>query len=181
MRILLIYQLIFFNTFISAQTWYEKQIIPFDAMENDHFGNGIAISDSLLFISSLRYSNSADASVYVYRFVNNDYIFETKIYPDDPEPLALFGSKVFYKDGQLFVGAQNKKLTWFSVGALYIFQYESNSWVQKQKIFPPEPLSWDGYFSYAIAKLNETLVVSAHRAHSGAQYSGKVFLSNFIR
>ena len=178
MRILLIYPLIFFATFINAQIWYEKQIIPFDAMDDDHFGADIAISDSLLFISSLRYSNSVDACVYVYKFVNNDYVFETKIYPDDPEPLALFGTKVFYMDGQLFVGARNKKLTWFSVGALYIFQYESNHWVQKQKIFPPEPLSFDGYFSNAIAKLNETLVVSAYRAHSGQSIPEKfLFIS----
>lgn len=180
MRILLIYPLIFFTTFISAQTWYEKQIIPFDAMENDDFGADVAINDSLLFISSLRYSNSVDASVYVYRFVNNDYIFDNKIYPNDPEPLALFGTKVFYKDGQLFVGARNKKINGAPTGALYIFKYESNNWVQKQIIFPPEPFTWGSYFSNAIAKLNETLVVSAYRAHSGAQYSGKVFIYKYI-
>ena len=180
MKLSFVYLIIIITSIINAQTLYEKQIIPFDALNGDHFGADIAINDSLLFISSLRYSNSVDACVYVYKFIDNDFVFEAKIFPDDPEPLVLFGSKLHYQDDQLFVGARNKKIDGFTVGALYVFEFENNHWVQKQKIVPPEPLISKKYFSEAIAKLNETLVVSAYRSDAGAEDNGKVFIYKYF-
>jgi hypothetical protein len=176
MKLIYICSFLLFTITVETQPLYEKQIIPFDAMDTDHFGADIAINDSLLFISSLRYSNSIDACVYVYKFSNNDYVFESKIYPDDPEPLVLFGSKLYYQDGQLFVGARNKKINGFRTGALYVFEFENNHWIQKQIIIPPEPLISQKYFSEAIAKLNETLVIGAYRSDAGAEDNGKVFI-----
>lgn len=46
-----------------GQTFYEKQIIPYDALESDYFGQGIACSDSFIFISNLRYLNSVQSCV----------------------------------------------------------------------------------------------------------------------
>ncbi len=180
MKITCLYFLITYKVFVSAQTLYEKQIIPFDAMNTDHFGADIAINDSLLFISSLRYSNSIDACVYVYKLIDSDFVFENKIYPNDPEPLALFGSKLHYQDGQLFVGARNKKVNTFRTGALYVFEFENNNWVQKQMIIPPEPLLSQQYFSESIAKLNETLVIGAYRSNAGAEDNGKVFIYKYL-
>jgi len=48
--------LLFLSTLFPQQL-YETQIIPFDGRENDWFGSAVAVSDSFLFISSLRYSN----------------------------------------------------------------------------------------------------------------------------
>lgn len=180
MRLLFIYLILFAHTIVNAQTLYEKQIIPFDAMDNDYFGQGVAINDSLLFVSSIRYSNTIEGCVYVYKYENNNYIFNTKIYPDDAEYSALFGSRLMYQDGQLFVGTQNKRVDGYKVGALYVFEYENNNWIQKQKIVPPEPLISQKLFSNAIAKLNETLVVSAFRSDAGAEDAGKVFVYKYV-
>ena len=180
MKLIFIYLALIFTSTVNAQTLYEKQIIPYDAMSSDWFGQGVAINDSFLFISSLRYSNTIESCVYVYKFEINDYNFETKIYPNDPEALALFGTRLLYKDGQLFVGTQNKKIHGYTIGALYIFTFENGNWVQKQKLVPPEPLISQKLFSNAIAKLNETLVVSAFRSDAGAEDVGKVFIYKYL-
>jgi hypothetical protein len=158
------------------QQLYEKQIIPFDGLDDDFFGRAIAVSDSFLFISSLRYKNSIDAAVYVYKLINNNYEYLNKIYPKDPEYSTLFGTRLLYKDNQLFVGAQNKRVNNIPVGALYVFEYENYKWVEKQKIIPPEPHTFNSLFSNAISKDNDYLIVSAFRANTEVQGAGKVFI-----
>ena len=180
MKLIYIYLFLLFNITVETQTLYEKQIVPFDARNLDHFGAGIASSDSFLFVSSIRYQNMIEGCVYVYQFENNDYVFKTKISPDDPENLALFGSRVYFKDDQLFVGARNKKVNGYRTGALYVFEFENGNWFQKQKIVPPEPHASQSYFSETIAKLNDELIVGAYRSSAGAEDNGKVFIYNYI-
>lgn len=180
MKVFYIWLALTLNCFFNAQTLFERQIVPFDAMNSDHFGAGIASSDSFLFVSSIRYQNMIEGCVYVFKFENNDYVFKTKIFPDDPEDLALFGSSLYYKDEQLFVGARNKRVNGYKTGALYVFKFENGSWIQNQKIEPPEPLISHKYFSEAIDKLNETLVVSSYRSDAGANDNGKVFVYKYI-
>ena len=79
------------------QQLYEKQIIPFDGLDSDSFGTAVAVSDSFLFISSLRYNNQIENAVYVYKFGNNNYSFLYKIHPSDIHPGpggALFGTRL---------------------------------------------------------------------------------------
>src|SRR5690606_25569811 len=127
MKVFYIWLALTLNCFFNAQTLFERQIVPFDAMNSDHFGAGIASSDSFLFVSSIRYQNMIEGCVYVFKFENNDYVFKTKIFPDDPEDLALFGSSLYYKDEQLFVGARNKRVNGYKTGALYVFKFENGS------------------------------------------------------
>lgn len=180
------FKIFFFLLFLSPllpQQLYEKQIIPFDGLDDDFFGQAVAVSDSFLFISSLRYSNPNENAVYVYKLVNNGYEFINKIFPSDEQPGpggALFGTRLLYNDGQLFVGAQNRKVNNIPVGALYLFEYENYNWVEKQIIIPPEPHTFNGLFSNAISKYNDYLLISAFRYNSGDYRSGKVFLYKYV-
>ncbi|MCH7772174.1 MAG: T9SS type A sorting domain-containing protein [Bacteroidetes bacterium] len=179
-------KIFFFLLFLSPllpQQLYEKQIIPFDGLDSDSFGQAVAVSDSFLFVSSLRYSNPNENAVYVYKLVNNGYEFINKIFPSDEQPGpggALFGTRLLYNDGQLFVGAQNRKVNYIPVGALYLFEYENYNWVEKQIIIPPEPHTFNGLFSNAISKYNDYLLISAFRYNSGDYRSGKVFLYKYL-
>ena len=179
-------KIFFFLLYLSPllpQQLYENQIIPFDGLDSDFFGRAVAVNDSFLFISSLRYSNPTENAVYVYKLVNNGYEFINKIFPSDEHPGpggALFGARLLYNDGQLFVGSRNKKVNNFTVGAVYVFEYENYSWVEKQIIIPPEPLTFGGYFSNSISKFDDYLLVGAPRYTSGEQISGKAFLYKYL-
>jgi hypothetical protein len=165
------------------QQLYETQITPFDGRESDWFGNAVAVSDSFLFISSLRYSNQIENAVYVYRLIDNGYEFSYKIHPSDGQPGisgSLFGADLLYSDGQLFVGAQNRSINNIPIGAVYLFEYENYIWVEKQIIIPPEPHAFNGKFSNSLSKHNDNLLIGASRYNSGNYRSGKVFLYKFI-
>ena len=105
-------KIFFFLLYLSPllpQQLYETQIIPFDGLDSDHFGTAVAVSDSFLFVTSTRYSDHTQNSVYVYKLENNNYVFLHKIYPSDIHPgpgSALFGVVLLYSDGQLFVAAR---------------------------------------------------------------------------
>ena len=85
-----IFSFLLFLSTLFPQQLYEEQIIPFDGLDGDYFGVAIAVSDSFLFISSLRYSHHTQNSVYVYRLENNSINFEYKIYPSDTQP-GIYG------------------------------------------------------------------------------------------
>jgi hypothetical protein len=177
-----IFSFLLFLTPLFSQQLYENQIIPFDGRDSDWFGSAVAVSDSFLFISSLRYSNQIENAVYVYRLIGDDYEFIYKIHPSDGQPGisgSLFGSDLLYSDGQLFVGAQNRSINNIPVGAVYLFEYENYIWVEKQIIIPPEPHTFNGLFSNSISKYNDYLLIGADRYNSGNYQSGKVFLYKF--
>lgn len=178
--LIIIFLATYFNN--SAQSLYEKQIVPFDGLDNDFFGRSIAVSDSFLFISSLRYSNPVENAVYVYELKNNDYLFRYKIFPSDTQAGvsgALFGSTLLLKDNQLFVGAQNKKLIGnMPTGAVYVFEYENYKWVEKQRIIPPFPEQARS-FSTSFSKSNEFFLVGAP-VYTPLRPWGSAFLYKYI-
>lgn len=119
--------------------------------------------------------------MYVYKKINNDYLFETKIFPNDPEEYALFGSSLLFSNGKLFVGAQNKKNNNIKVGALYVFVRENNNWIQRQKNLPPATCSSQSLFSNILTISQDQLLVSAFRAKLDSILDvGKVFLFKLI-
>ncbi|MCH7964830.1 MAG: T9SS type A sorting domain-containing protein [Bacteroidetes bacterium] len=181
--IIKIFSFLLFLSPLFPQQLYEEQIIPFDGLDSDHFGSAVAVSDSFLFISSLRYSDHTQNSVYVYRLENNSYSFLYKIYPSDTQSGtngALFGVALLYSDGQLFVGARNRKINNIPIGAVYLFEYEDYHWVEKQIILPPQPFSFGSWFSSFISKSNDYLLIGANRYDSEFESSGKAFLYKFI-
>jgi len=174
--------LLFLSTLFPQQL-YETQIIPFDGLNSDDFGRAVAVSDSFLFISSLRYRNQIENAVYVYRLTGSNIEFAYKIHPSDGHSGpggALFGTRLLYSDGQLFVGAQNRRVNNIPVGAVYLFEYENYVWVEKQIISPPEPHTFNGLFSNSISKYNDYLLIGAARYNSIIEETGKAFLYKFI-
>lgn len=174
--------LIFFST-VYPQQLYESRIVPFDGQDHDYFGASVAVSDSLLFVSSIRYSNHAENSVYIYSLENNNYDFLYKIYPSDTQPGTrgmLFGGELLYSDGQLFVGARNRLIDNIPVGAVYLFEYGNNKWVEKQIILPPQPYPYNGYFPSFISKSNDYLLIGSDHYDPEFGYMGKAFLYKFI-
>jgi hypothetical protein len=92
----------------------------------------------------------------------------------------LFGGKLLFKDEQLFVGARNRRINNITVGAVYLFEYENNIWVEKQIILPPQPYSFNAFFPSFISKYNEYLLIGADHYNSDFENAGKAFLYKFI-
>jgi hypothetical protein len=121
--------------------------------------------------------------VYVYKIENNNYSFEYKIFPSDTQSGTfgmLFGGELLYSDGQLFVGARNRKINDIPVGAVYLFEYENDIWVEKQIILPSQPYSFNGFFPSFISKYNDYLLVGADHYDNQFENSGKAFLYKFV-
>lgn len=178
-----IFSFLLFLSPLFPQQLYEEQIIPFDGLNSDHFGTAVAVSDSFLFISSLRYSNHIENAVYIYRLENNSYNFEYKIFPSDTQPGIfgmLFGVELLYSGGQLFVGARGRKINNITVGAVYLFEYENYSWIEKQIILPPQPYPFNSFFPSFISKSNDYFLIGADHYDSDFENSGKAFLYKFI-
>lgn len=175
-----IFSFLLFLTPQFPQQLYEEQIIPFDGLDNDDFGTAVAVSDSFLFISSLRYSNQIENAVYVYRCTGSNIEFAYKIHPSDGQPGifgAPFGTRLLHSDGQLFVGAQNRRVNNIPVGAVYLFEYENYVWVEKQIILPPQPYPFNSFFPSFISKSNDYFLIGADHYDSDFENSGKDFFA----
>lgn len=150
-------------------------------MDSDYFGMGIGADDSLLFISNLRFLNRIDNSVYVYQKTNNDYEFVEKIYPSDLPTMANFGSEILYKDRRLFVTAINRKHSNETVGAVYIYEWDENNWVERQILIPPGPYSHHENFGHSLAVKDDLLLVGAIRDVYNDIISGSAYLYKYIQ
>ena len=177
--LIVLFHLLSFN--LTAQTLFEKILTPYDPLESDYFGTEVATGDGFLFVSSLRYSNPSENSVYVYKFIDNDYIYYQKIFPQDTQTLgSLFGVELNYSNGKLFVGARNNRINNLQVGAVYVFEFVLDQWVEQQKIIPPGPYSSSEYFGTAISEFNGYLLIGAMRDEWNGVRCGKAYLYQYI-
>lgn len=173
--LIVLFYLLSFN--LSAQTLFERQIVPIDGIDFDYFGSAIAAGDSFLFISSPR-RNNISGEVYVYKNIDGNFEYATKIIPNDSRPQDFFGTKLIYDGAELIIGAYNKRTNnlMSGPGAVFIFKLEGGIWVEKQMILPPEPYTYGGAFSSSIVKYGNYLLIGAERWNSVVQSSGMAFI-----
>ncbi len=172
---IVLFYLLSFN--LSAQTLFERQIVPFDGIDFDYFGSAIAAGDSFLFISSPR-RNSVSGEVYVYKKIDENFEYANQIIPSDSRAQDFFGTKMIYDGHELIIGAYNKRTNnlMSGPGAVFIFKLDGGIWVEKQMILPPEPYTYGGAFSSSIVKNGKFLLIGAERWNSVVQSSGMAFI-----
>ena len=94
----------------------EFHIIPFDGEANDYFGKSLAIYNNWLVVSSIYdYVNGEKSgSAYVYHFDGYDWVFHSKLIPEDGAAFDRFGYSVDIYDRSSQVGG---KMNWIPTGS----------------------------------------------------------------
>lgn len=164
---------------VAGQWLYRGGIDAPDAEAEDRFGVSIAIDGDLAAIGA--YWDIIDGridqgSVYLYRRVGPQWLFERKLVASDGRARDLFGFSVALSGELLLVGARSAPLPFIDQGAAYVYRRKGADWQQEARLDLPEP-AVAAFFGAAVALSGEQAVIGAPgvsggpgRANAGAAY-----------
>ncbi|MBN1970443.1 MAG: choice-of-anchor J domain-containing protein [Candidatus Delongbacteria bacterium] len=119
-------------------------------------------------------TDMAEGAVYIYEHNGTEWVKTQRIEASDGEQLDDFGYHVSISGDKMIISAQNDDDFNTNSGAVYYFHKENGSWVEKQKIYPHDPVQWGGFGQYH-AMNDNTLFVSYYLKDNGA---GRVDIYN---
>jgi hypothetical protein len=165
----------------SNATWQQQTILlPNDPDSLSQFGNALAINGNTLFVGApMHDSFGANAgAVYVFTFDGVSWVQRQKLIGADTASGDRFGSALALNDGWLAVSAPLHSSPGSPGGAVYLFEFDGVSWVQRYKVGAPDTIAGDRFGS-AIALDNGWLAVGVPLHRFVGSASGAVYLFEF--
>jgi hypothetical protein len=165
----------------SNATWQQQTILlPNDPDSLSQFGNALAINGNTLFVGApMHDSFGANAgAVYVFTFDGVSWVQRQKLIGADTASGDRFGSALALNDGWLAVSAPLHSSPGSPGGAVYLFQFDGVSWVQRYKVGAPDTIAGDRFGS-AIALDDGWLAVGVPLHRFVGSASGAVYLFEF--
>ncbi len=162
-----------------------KALTPLDPVNEDWFGQSVAIYNNTIVVGSNGRDTSATSSgsAYVYtKDVYSNWNIQAKLTPSDTKAFANFGIDVDIHKNEIIVGADNADAaaTNDNKGAAYVFKRnEEGKWNQTSKLISSNGQTGDK-FGHSVAIYEPLAVVgawaqtsnisSAPQVHKGAAY-----------
>ncbi len=150
--------------------------LPADPRMNDLFGAAIAIDGDWLVIGAPGDNDRAfnGGSVYLYDLSEGEPRLELKLYTEEPDPQAWFGTALAMDSGRLIVGAAREYLLSSGVlprpGAARIYRLDDGTWRQEAHLTLDESdVLWDS-FGGAVAISGDRAAVLSRSLQVGYDY-----------
>ncbi|UCF77814.1 MAG: hypothetical protein JSW03_06795, partial [Candidatus Eiseniibacteriota bacterium] len=137
-------------------TWSQTQkLVASDGVAGDNFGKRVAVSDTVAIVGA-SYHNSYKGSAYVFeRDAGGTWSQTQELVASDGVAGDNFGCSVDVSGDAAIVGAYLGNSLF---GTAYVWELESGTWVEKQKLTGPGMLS---YFGYSVAVSGDVVIVGA--------------------
>lgn len=132
--------------------------------EFDH-NQKLDFSDSVV-INNREKEFIGSGEVLIYEVKDNKISYLKTIKPKDTQSDAHFGMCITNYSDYLLIGAFGDKLkgepyrNFLYAGAVYLYKFENNDWIQKQKIISPIRTAWDK-FGFSVAIDEKTIIVGS--------------------
>ncbi len=165
----------------SNATWQQQTILlPNDPDSLSQFGNALAINGNTLFVGAPMHDSFGvnAGAVYVFTFDGVSWVQRQKLIGADTASGDRFGSALALNDGWLAVSAPLHSSPGSPGGAVYLFEFDGVSWVQRYKVGAPDTIAGDRFGS-AIALDNGWLAVGVPLHRFVGSASGAVYLFEF--
>ncbi len=148
----------------------EKILVdPVHVGNNQRFGNAVSISGNRAVVGASKdnINGPSSGSVYIFEFIDNQWLQTQKITGDDTLGNDEFGAAVSIYQDRLLVGARNKTVNGVSfAGAAYLFEYINDSWVQIERFSDTSP-SGTAQLGYAVSLYDNQALVGAPSTGAG--------------
>ncbi|WP_395373697.1 hypothetical protein [Marinicella sp. W31] len=119
--------------------WIETaKLLPNDPITNGFFGTSVSLDGDRIVVGANLSSNLAGGSVYVFEFNGNSWTQTQNLSPSISVTNDFFGKNISLKGNQLLVSEEFDSNNNISTGAVYMFNYNGNTWQETQKIIAPD-------------------------------------------
>jgi len=153
--------------------WTEsaKVLVP-DGEAGDVFGGSVDMIDDLAIIGAR--GDGLIGAAYIYRLSGSSWNLESKITPSDGSSGDNFGHCVTIFGDKAVVGATNAG----DFGAVYVFTYQSGSWIQTDKIVPNDGETGE-FFGHSVDLDGDYLVVGNPSDNDNGILSGSAYIYHY--
>lgn len=157
------------------------KIVPGDGAANDRFGASVAISNDHAVIGAFwDDDNGADSgSAYIFQQNGVAWAEQKKLIASDGAAGDQFGKVVAISGDFALVGAANNDANGVvNAGAAYIFHYDGNTWVERQKIVASDAVAND-FFGTAVAISGNYAIISATGNDANGDAAGAAYIFHY--
>ncbi|WP_395373696.1 hypothetical protein [Marinicella sp. W31] len=174
--------LLAFTTTASDLTETQK-LFASDSSADGRFGTSIAIDGNLAVIGADKQASQI-GSAYVFTQNNGQWTEQQQLIPNGANPNDGCGQAVAIDNMTIVIGCpRNRENGAFDIGAVYIFEFNGNQWLQTQKLTGPLARGGGGNtfgdsFGFSLSLHGNTLAVGAHNQGNNNQ-PGSVYVYNY--
>ncbi len=158
--------------------WLQTQkIYPVDGSPYDRFGYSLDLNSNFLAIGAIFDDEEVDdaGSVYIYKLVNSEWIFYSKIYSNYMLPGNDFGRSLSINEDYLAVHYKNMSIDLIEQGVVDIYKFEGDNCFFLQTISAPDANSYD-YFGISLDIDAEILIIGSYYDDDIYNNSGSVYI-----
>lgn len=151
-----------------------KKILASDGGTFDMFGVPY-LSSNFLYVGAI----GNRGGVYIFEYLNNDWVEIQKLLPDTLIYSSNFGRSITEFNNELFVGASSDSRFVESSGAIYVFRKNTNGyWEKFQKIYPRIMKEYAHFGNQSVVNtLHNQLIVSAPEdSNEAGRFAGNVYI-----
>lgn len=155
-----------------------QKVTASDGKAADLFGSSVALQGDTAVVGAYLHDSIGNDAGATYVFVRSGqtWVQSQKLTASDLEIGDRFGQKVLLKNGTLVIASTQDDDFGPTSGSAYIFAKAGGSWIQKQKLTPPDlgQMSYPN-FGQKMSITSDTLMISAFDGTNG---SGRVYVFN---
>ncbi len=156
----------------------ESQIAPADVMDDDFFGESIAIDGNRLVVG-VRTADIGNlenpGAAYVFERIDGQWQEVQKLTASSRSQQDFFGESVALEGDWLFIGAMGNDDEEQDGGAVYVFKRNDGQWEQEQILYPDDRQDFHG-FGWEIALQGDRVLVGAPLDEEVATQAGAVYM-----
>lgn len=143
--------------------WVEEQkLSQADGAVDDRFGNSVSIFGDTAVVGASQDKDMGinSGAVYLFDYVDSNWIFGQKLFASDADTGDFFGSAVSLDNTRLIVGARGKDDNGSFSGAVYEYNHDGNNWVESQIILATDGESGD-IFGNSLQLSGDRMIIGA--------------------
>jgi hypothetical protein len=144
--------------------WQKAKLTAIDAQGGEKFGISVAIDGDTIAVGSSNRSKGdlKTGSVFVFRYIDSDWQYETELFASDLGKSDKFGSSVALEGDTIIVGAPYQDGVASNTGAAYVFRRNAGTWIEEAKLMG-SALSAGALFGNSVGLSGDTAVIGAYR------------------
>ncbi len=164
--------------FCSAQD--EHKLTAMDGAGLDQFGKSVAVWDTIVLIGCIADDDNGtnSGSAYIFKYNGSNYQQAQKLTANDGSAYDNFGVSVAIFDTIAMVGANLDDPKGNNSGAVYVYAFDGNNWIQQQKLSPLDGAAGDE-FGFSVSLWKNLAVIGAYKDDVGNPQSGSVYIYRF--
>jgi FG-GAP repeat len=159
----------------NGTSWSQQaKLSASDGLDSDYFGFSVSLDGNTAIIGAFGNDDYGlnSGSAYIFRRINNTWVEEQKLVPQDSGDDDYFGWSVAIENDTALIGARSDQQNGLDSGSAYVFTRTGSTWTQQAKLLASDGNIGDE-FSWSVALDKNIALISAnHYDH----WSGSVYL-----